>query len=126
MWVKEPGESMQSTERKSVDLGDRQFLTVPDEINAGGLSIRFAPTIRITQVAKDEIQAHKWLKQIFEKEISTRPKKHAPINNEQGFAFAWHYTNSQKSLVNFKSPGPATLPACSSSPHCVSGFVCLA
>ena len=24
-----------------------QFLTVPDEINAGGLSIRFAPTIRI-------------------------------------------------------------------------------
>ena len=48
MWLKEPGEeSMQSAERKSVDPVHGQFLAVPDEINVGGLSTRFAPTIRI-------------------------------------------------------------------------------
>jgi hypothetical protein len=31
-----------------------QFLTVPDEINVGGLSTRFAPTIRITIIGFSE------------------------------------------------------------------------
>jgi hypothetical protein len=38
MWLKEPDESMQSAERKSIDPAQGQFLAVPDEINVGGLS----------------------------------------------------------------------------------------
>jgi hypothetical protein len=38
---------MKSTERKSSDPVHGQFLAVPDEIIAGGLSYRFVPTIRI-------------------------------------------------------------------------------
>jgi hypothetical protein len=38
---------MQSTERKTTNpCVTDNFLTVPDETIAGGLSIRFAPTIR--------------------------------------------------------------------------------
>jgi hypothetical protein len=44
---------MQSTERKGTPLGCYgHFLTVPDEIIAGGLSIRFAPTIRIRKAVE--------------------------------------------------------------------------
>jgi hypothetical protein len=35
---------MQSAERKSIKMVNGQFLAVPDEINVGGLSTRFAPT----------------------------------------------------------------------------------
>ena len=47
MWLKKPGETMQCTERRKTHLGCHgQFLTIPNLIIAGGLSIRFAPTIR--------------------------------------------------------------------------------
>jgi hypothetical protein len=81
MWVKYPGESMLSTERKSIDLVHGQFLTVPDNINAGGLSTRCAPTIRnknthkkettaenqasakgIRKYSKESAHAHKWVR----------------------------------------------------------------
>jgi len=57
MWLKKPGESRQYTERKSIDLKfvrshsarrTDKFLTVPDEINAGGLSYFFACTLRMS------------------------------------------------------------------------------
>jgi hypothetical protein len=50
MWVKDPGESMQSAERKSTHLGCYgQFLTVPDEINVGGLSTHYKEKARRSQ-----------------------------------------------------------------------------
>jgi len=40
-WPKKPGGMVKFAKRKCVDLGFHgQFLTVPDEINAGGLTYR--------------------------------------------------------------------------------------